>query len=157
MRGINIYLILEMVKYKTMSLFNIIRQNKKTNKRQKLNFNELHWLEISNNEICPFICTEEWANYYLNQLSRSDETQYYYFKCLNTIQKRKCKIAWIGDNTGNNGDLNDELHKGFTIGKGRAMYWMMLWHKSGNVSVFGMHNDSRRYLSGDQEITIHFK
>lgn len=58
-------------------------------------------------------------------------------------------------------DLDDEVHNGFTIGRGKVMYWMMLWHKSGHVSVFsiGRTNDEikRRWLDGSTEITIHFK
>lgn len=42
------------------------------------------------------------------------------------------------------------------------MYWMMIWHGSGNVTVFRNDDEAghaliRRWLPGDTEITIHFK
>ncbi len=77
------------------------------------------------------------------------------------FKKNTGKICFIGDLTGTNSDLDGEIHHGFTIGKGKTMYWYMIWHsKSGNVTVYGDKDGGgmrRRYLSGDQEITIHFK
>lgn len=75
-------------------------------------------------------------------------------------KKNTGKICNITDLTLINRDLDSDIHKGFTVGKGKTLYWYMVWHKSGNVSVY-RHSDGeglvKRYLSGDQEITIHFK
>ena len=46
------------------------------------------------------------------------------------------KICFIGDLTYTNRDLQPDIHLGFTIGKGKVFYWMMIWHKSGNVTVY---------------------
>ena len=71
------------------------------------------------------------------------------------------KICFIGDLTLTNADLDAEIHKGFTIGRGKTMYWMMIWHGSGNVTVFTTGNTNeeirRRWISGDTMITVHFK
>ncbi len=69
------------------------------------------------------------------------------------------KICFIGDLTLTNSDLNYHIHKGFTIGKGKQMYWMMIWHsKSGHVTVFTKESPiRRRWISGDTEITVHFQ
>ena len=72
------------------------------------------------------------------------------------------KICFIGELTLTNCDLDHRIHEGFTIGKGKRMYWMMLWHGSGNVTVFSKDGKGdtvlpRRWLSGDTEITVHFK
>lgn len=79
-------------------------------------------------------------------------------------KKVTCQICSLGDHTGTYypTDLDDNYHIGFTIGKGKAMYWMMTWHsKSGNVTVFRSDtegNDLRpRWIPGDSLITIHFK
>lgn len=80
-------------------------------------------------------------------------------------KKTVCKICDICDSAGlyYNGrvmgtDLDCDIHKGFTIGKGKRMYWMMIWHGSGHVTVFN--NDDGpvrgRWIQGDTEITIHF-
>lgn len=71
------------------------------------------------------------------------------------------KICNIGDLTLTNADLDPDIHKGFTIGKnGRQMYFMMIWHSWGNVTVFTTDEDNRemrkRWLKGDTEITVHF-
>lgn len=70
------------------------------------------------------------------------------------------KICYICDLTLTRGDLDSHIHKGFTIGKGKTMYWMMIWHGSGNVTVFSNDEDNgqpkRRWISGDTEITVHF-
>lgn len=73
---------------------------------------------------------------------------------------RTGKICYITDLTGTNSDLDSDIHKGFTIGKGKTLYWYMVWHGSGNVTVYRQADGEglvKRYLSGDQEITIHFK
>jgi hypothetical protein len=56
-----------------------------------------------------------------------------------------------------NADLDSNIHEGFTIGKGTTMYWMMIWHKSGNVTVYSRDGLKPRWLPGDTEITVHFK
>ncbi len=73
-------------------------------------------------------------------------------------KKITCKISHLSQNTGT-GDLDSRIHKGFTIGKGRVLYWMLLWHQSGHVTVFNTkpHSLGGRWISGDSEITIHFK
>lgn len=78
-------------------------------------------------------------------------------------RKVTCRICDIADNTqcsefGNPSDLDDDFHEGFTIGNGNKLYWMMVWHKSGNVTVYPIEDTGgARWLPGDQEITIHFK
>lgn len=68
------------------------------------------------------------------------------------------KICHITDLTLTNCDLDSDIHEGFTIGKGKTLYWMMIWHaSSGNVTVFSKETCASRYLSGDAEITVHFK
>lgn len=73
-------------------------------------------------------------------------------------KKNTGKICFIGELTGTHADLDPDLHEGFTIGRGKTMYWYMIWHgkTSGNVTVYSI-TGQRRYLSGDQEITVHFK
>lgn len=75
-------------------------------------------------------------------------------------KKVTCRICELTDHTGAYfpSDMDYDTHEGLTIGKGKAMYWMMIWHPSGNCTVFSKEKDGvRRWLSGDQEITIHFK
>jgi hypothetical protein len=68
-----------------------------------------------------------------------------------------CEICHYQDFTDNR-DLDSDIHEGFTIGKGKKMYWSMIWHaSSGNVTVYAIDDDSRRYISGGSMITIHFK
>ena len=65
------------------------------------------------------------------------------------------KICYITDLTLINADLDNSIHEGFTIGKGKQLYWMMIWHSSGHVTVFTVDNPiRRRWISGDTEITI---
>jgi len=77
-------------------------------------------------------------------------------------KKMTGKICFISSNlTLTGGDLDSYIHKGFTIGKGKQLYWMMIWHGSGNVTVFTGDNNSskqprKRWISGDTEITVHF-
>lgn len=75
-------------------------------------------------------------------------------------KKRTGKICYISTLTGINSDMDSDIHKGFTVGKGKTLYWYMVWHNSGNVTVYRQNDGEglvKRYLSGDQEITIHFK
>jgi hypothetical protein len=67
------------------------------------------------------------------------------------------KICFIGDLTLTGGDLNSQIHNGFTIGKGKKIYWEMIWHSSGHVTVFSLTNKHGRWIDGDSEITVHFK
>ena len=71
------------------------------------------------------------------------------------------KICHITDLTGINADLDYDIHNGFTIGKGKKLYWMMIWHKSGHVTVFRAEDSGKpdygRWIDGDTEITVHFK
>jgi hypothetical protein len=80
--------------------------------------------------------------------------------------KVTCKICHMGDFTGyvdvNNGrqypsDMNHEVHEGFTIGRGKTLYWMMIWHSTGNVTVVNKEATYKKWISGDTEITIHWK
>ncbi len=77
--------------------------------------------------------------------------------------KVTCKICFMGDYTGFKypSDLDSRYHEGFTIGGGKTMYWMMIWHsRSGHVTVFSCGQGGqpkRRWIPGDTEITIHFK
>lgn len=86
----------------------------------------------------------------------------YYDKEINIPidKKTTCKICYITDNTGT-GDLDNEYHKGFTIGRGKQLYWMMIWHGSGHVTVFTAGEDGKqpraRWINGDTLITIHWK
>lgn len=70
--------------------------------------------------------------------------------------KITCGISGYQDYTGNR-DLDNEFHEGFTIGNGKQLYWMMLWHKTGHVTVYNKTATSGRWISGDSRITIHFK
>ena len=79
------------------------------------------------------------------------------------MKKVTCPICRIYDNTGNGngGDMDSDIHKGFTIGKGKKLYWMIIWTQKGNAFVYSMEEDEefprRRWVGGDQLITIHFK
>lgn len=69
------------------------------------------------------------------------------------------KICFIGNLTLTNADLDSDIHKGFTVGKGKQMYFMMIWHSWGNVTVYTCDDKPmrKRWLRGDTEITVHFK
>lgn len=74
-------------------------------------------------------------------------------------KKKTGKICYIGDLTMTNADMDSSIHRGFTIGRGKTLYWYMVWHGSGNVSVYRQDDGEglvRRWLSGDQIITVHF-
>lgn len=56
-----------------------------------------------------------------------------------------------------NRDLDSNFHKGFTVGKGKTFYWLMIWHSSGNVTVYPRDDGKRgRWISGDTIVTVHF-
>lgn len=57
------------------------------------------------------------------------------------------------------GDLEDGKHLGFTIGKGKKMYWYFIWHSaSGNATVYTADIPmDKRYIKNEQLITVHFK
>lgn len=71
-----------------------------------------------------------------------------------------CKASDLTDHTGNR-DLEYELHHGFTIGRGKKLYWYFRWHGSGNATVYPVETDGNigwpRTINTDTEITIHFK
>lgn len=68
-----------------------------------------------------------------------------------------CKLCDLQSNIGNC-DLDSHQHKGFTVGKGKVMYWYIVWHPSCNASIYTSEREiRRRYVRGDIEITIHFK
>lgn len=56
-----------------------------------------------------------------------------------------------------NADLNDDYHEGFTIGNGKTLYWMLIWHGSGHCTVYSKEGVKPRWIEGDTEITVHFK
>lgn len=71
--------------------------------------------------------------------------------------KVTCKICHLQDYTGNK-DLDPDFHKGFTIGKGKQLYFMFIWHGTGNVTVYPAQGGlSGRWIPGDTLITIHYK
>jgi hypothetical protein len=74
-------------------------------------------------------------------------------------KKMTGKICFLSSElTLTNADLDADIHEGFTIGKGKTFYWMMIWHSSGNVTVFNRDGElRRRWISGDTEVTVHFK
>lgn len=71
----------------------------------------------------------------------------------------KCRLCELCDQV-DTGDLDPRVHEGFTIGKGKRMYWYIVWRPSGNATVYALNEGSThlsaRYVSGDAEITIHF-
>lgn len=67
------------------------------------------------------------------------------------------QICFISDLTLTGMDLDSDIHKGFTIGKGKTMYWEMIWHSSGHVTVHNQTNKYGRWIDGGTEITVHFK
>ncbi len=70
----------------------------------------------------------------------------------------KCTLNFLQDHT-DHVDLDGRIHKGFTIGNGKVLYFMYIWHKSGNATVYPINGNSinGRYVRGDVPITIHFK
>jgi hypothetical protein len=68
----------------------------------------------------------------------------------------RCHLYNHQDFIGNR-DLDWNFHKGFTIGKGKQLYWSLTWHRTGNATVYPINERSGRWVSGDVEITIHFK
>ncbi len=78
-------------------------------------------------------------------------------------KKTVCKISHITDNTGlgDPSDMDDYVHLGFTIGKGKTLYWMIVWHSSGHCTVYRYDDEGdglvKKWISGDTEITIHWK
>lgn len=70
-----------------------------------------------------------------------------------------CPLCSRQDYIGNR-DLDSAIHKGFTIGRGKTLYFMMTWHNSGHATVYREHPEGglvRRYVDGGSMITIHFK
>lgn len=74
-------------------------------------------------------------------------------------KKITCKICYLTSKSGT-GDMDANIHSGFTIGKGKTLYWLIRWHKSGHCTVYKKDESKgliKRHLSGDSIITIHFK
>lgn len=75
-----------------------------------------------------------------------------------TNKKMTGKVCYLSsDLTLTNADLDEDFHDGFTIGKGKTLYWMLIWHKSGHCTVYSRENASPRWINGDTIITVHFK
>ncbi len=73
-------------------------------------------------------------------------------------RKMTGKICFISSNlTLTNRDLDEEFHEGFTIGNGKTLYWMMIWHGSGHVTVVNAKATYKKWISGDTIITVRFK
>lgn len=69
----------------------------------------------------------------------------------------KCKICFLQEYT-RNADLDSDLHEGFTIGKGKILYWCFVWHSTGNVTCHPKkHGGYPRWITGDTIITVHWK
>lgn len=72
-----------------------------------------------------------------------------------------CKLCELWDNTGNGSDMDPRIHDGFSVGKGKKLYWYIVWSKTGMATVYADGRPSgkftRRTLHPDTEITIHFK
>lgn len=78
---------------------------------------------------------------------------------MKTITCKACELTeHLKDEFGHPEDLDSSIHKGFTIGNGKKMYWYFIWHPSGNATVFDTEYPmNKRYIKGEQEITVHFK
>ncbi len=75
----------------------------------------------------------------------------------NSDRTVKCTLNFLQDHTDHR-DLDSNVHKGFTIGNGKVMHFMYIWHRSGNATVYSINGgESGRYVKGDVDITIHFK
>lgn len=73
------------------------------------------------------------------------------------MEKVTCKAYQLHDHT-EGLDLDCDWAYGFTVGRGKIMYWYFIWHSSGNATVYTPEIPARkRFISGDQMITIHFK
>lgn len=74
------------------------------------------------------------------------------------IQSITVPLNYHQDYIGNE-DLDARIHEGFTVGRGKVMYFLMIWHSSGACTVYPTEQyiNSPRYLRGDEMITIHFK
>lgn len=62
---------------------------------------------------------------------------------------------------GTDSDMDSDIHKGFTVGKGKVMYWYIIFHEKGYGASIYHHEDGkplvRRWVPSDTEITVHFK
>jgi len=69
------------------------------------------------------------------------------------------QICHLSDNTGAkySHDLDSYIHSGYTIGKGKQLYWEIIWHTSGHCTVYPINGKRGRYIKGDQIVTLHFK
>jgi hypothetical protein len=74
-----------------------------------------------------------------------------------TVTCSACELGdYIKNQYGHPIDLDFRLHKGFTIGAGKKLYWYFIWHPSGNATVYDSPPRNKRYIKGDQLITVHF-
>lgn len=68
-----------------------------------------------------------------------------------------CKASELHEHT-DGLDLDSDWAEGFTVGRGKIMYWYFIWHSTGNATVYTPEMPPKsRFISGDQLITIHFK
>lgn len=72
-------------------------------------------------------------------------------------KKTTGQICDITDLTGINSGMDSYIHKGFTVGKGKTLYWYIIWHPSGNCTVCNPDDMKPRWLPGNTIITVHFK
>lgn len=104
----------------------------------------------------------------INQPSVFKETSSGWGWLIPESKKATCLIREIYGNTGRaylgkpfegGSDLNHDIHEGFTIGNGKQLYWEMIWHSHGNVTVINKRGRGARWLQNNDEqlITIHFK
>lgn len=70
-----------------------------------------------------------------------------------------CKACMMHDYTGNK-DLDPNVHSGFTVGKGKKLYWYFIWHTTGNATVYAIEGNGKpmkkRFIRGNQIIHVHF-
>lgn len=77
------------------------------------------------------------------------------------MKKITCKanetFFYILDDFGRPMDLDCRIHKGFTVGNGKKMYWYFVWHNSGNATIYDCEYPmNKRHINGEQLITVHF-
>src|SRR5947209_3438896 len=59
-------------------------------------------------------------------------------------RKMRGKICYLSSElTLTNRDMDGDIHEGFTIGRGKKLYWYLIWHSSGHVTVINDQNSRR--------------
>lgn len=111
---------------------------------------ELDLYEIAGENIYDYFAVQEEKHF--SDWVSVEGTEMYLSPCKTVT----CGINVYQDFTYNR-DLNPNIHKGFTIGKGKTLYFSMIWHKSGHVTVYPINGNRGRYIDGGSEITIHWK